>query len=80
MIQILVCNTKDISSIQYKGFGPDHVVEDFSVSFHLKRFESIILYHKKSALSFDFNFLLFLHTVSEIPKILKKGTYYVRGR
>ncbi|XP_066924160.1 intermembrane lipid transfer protein VPS13D-like isoform X2 [Clytia hemisphaerica] len=37
MVQILVCNNKDISSIQLKGFGPDHVVEEFSVSFHLKR-------------------------------------------
>ena len=38
MIQILVCSTDHIGSVQFKGFGPDHVVEDFSVSFLLKRF------------------------------------------
>jgi len=38
MVQILVCNIKDSSTILLKGFGPDHVVEDFSVSFQLKRY------------------------------------------
>ena len=50
MLQVLVCSSQDDwKGSQVKGFGPNHVIERFSVSLALKRWSKKVLFNN----SFD---------------------------